>query len=456
MTPVGEARVDLRPSSAVARWLRLDLCALLGLMVAAVFGRLFDAYFVPGTGISYGQALVIAVVVALLIQAALGEPIGDYRVGLLAIGTFVALGLVSIVYASDPGVVVTELNGIVQNSFVFFAILFGVSTPRRLRSVIWGLIMGASIVAAVNLWQLATGTYDNHYWGLATGQLEVIVGEDFGQRIGGPGLGPNGLALMLTFCVPLAFDRYLNERARGLRWFAAALTVLMVVATMFTYSRNGFLTLILVAVVYARHRRIPWRRVLLVGAGAVALLAMIAPRDYVDRLATLVQLGSGQIGSQESLSAGRTSEYLVGLQMYAEHPVLGVGLGNYPTRYLEYSTQLGADTRRENRAPHSLYMQFAAELGALGVAWLLIVVATALVGLHRGKQLLVDSDPASSEMLAAIEIAFIAFLWFSLFRHVALPRYFLVPLALAFSAPGAVGAFTVPVPRRLLAAESST
>jgi hypothetical protein len=409
-------------------------------MVAAVWGRLFDAFFVPVIGLSYGEALVIGMIVALIIQAALGEPVGDYRVGLFVIGTFCALGLVSLVHAKDPSAVRTDLTGMIQNSFVFFAILLGVNTPRRLRGVVWALIVGAATVAAVNLWQLATGTYDNHYWGLATGGLEVIVGETIGQRIGGPGLGPNGLALMLTFCIPLAFDRWMNDPVRGLRWLAAGLTLLLVVATMFTYSRNGFLTLILLGVLIARHRRVPWRRVVLAGACLAAIVAAFAPRDYIDRLATLVDLGSGDIGSEQSLSVGRTSEYLVGLQMYADHPALGVGLGNYPSRYLEYSRQLGADTRRENRAPHSLYLQIAAELGAVGLAWLLVVVATALIGLRRGRRSLAASDHPSAEMLAAIEIAFVAFLWFSLFRHVALPRYFLIPVALALAAPGAVGA----------------
>ena len=382
---------------------------------------------------------MIGVVAALLVQAALGAAVGEYRVGLLAIGTFCALGLVSLVHAADSQAVSKELTGMVQNSFVFFAILLGVTTPKRLRAVIWALIAAAAIIAAVNLWQLATGTIDNQYWGLATGNHEVIVGDRIGYRIAGPGLGPNGLALMLTFCVPLAFDRWMNDPERGLRWLAAGLTVLLVVGTMFTYSRNGFLTLVILAVLIARHRRVPWRRVALVLACGAAVIAVAGPRDYVDRLATLVELGSGRIGSQQSLSVGRTSEYRVGMQMYSEHPVLGVGLGNYRSRYLEYSTQLGADTRRENRSPHSLYMQFATELGAVGLAWLLVVVATALIGLRRTRRLLAASDPAGADTLAAIEIAFVAFLWFSIFREVALLRYFLIPLGLALAAPRAFG-----------------
>jgi len=455
MTAVARAHPSSQWALDPARVLRLDLGLALAVMVAAVYGRLFDDFQVPGIGLSYGQALVITLTVALLIQASLGEPVGEYRVGLFVIGTFCALGLVSLAHAQDRAAVMTELSGMIQNSFVFFAILLGVTTPRRLRSVIWALILGAAIVAAVNLWQLATGTYENHYWGLATGELEVIVGETIGQRIGGPGLGPNGLALMLTFCIPLAFDRWMNDPVRGLRWVAAGVTLLLVAGTMFTYSRNGFLTMMLLAVLIARHRRVPWRRIAVAGACAVALIAAFAPRDYIDRLATLVELGSGKVGSEQSLSVGRTSEYIVGVEMYGDHPVFGVGLGNYPSHYLEYSTPLGVDARRENRAPHSLYLQFAAELGAVGLAWLLVVVATALVGLRRGRRLLAASDHASAEMLAAIEIAFVAFLWFSLFRHVALPRYFLVPVALALAAPGAVGAFTVPMCRSDVAGNRS-
>jgi O-antigen ligase len=429
----------------VSRLIRIDVCVPLAVMVAAVYGRLVDDFSVPVVGLSFGEALVIGMVVLLLMQAAVGDPpVGEYRVGLMVIGSYCILGLVSLLHAEDTAATTRELTAMIQNSFVFFAIVLGVTNRRRLRAVLWALIVGAAIVAAVNLWQLASGTYDNHYWGLATGNLEAIVGDTYGQRIGGPGLGPNGLSLMLTFCVPLGYDRFVHEPTRRLRLLAGTLTVVIIIGTMFTYSRNGFLTLILVAVLIAIHRRTPWYRLALGAVCLAGLVLLFAPRIYIDRLSTLVDLGSGDIGTQQSLSSGRESEYRIGIEMYGDHPLLGVGLGNYPSRYLEYSTKLGADTRREHRAPHSMYLQFAAELGAVGLTWLVVVVATAWVGLRRGRRRLPESDHLGSEMLVAIEIAFVAFLWFSLFRHVALPRYFLIPIALALAAPGAVWASASP------------
>ena len=58
---------------------------------------------------------------------------------------------------------------------------------------------------------------------------------------------------------------------------------------------------------------------------------------------------------------------IVGLQMFADHPILGVGLGNYPLLYQQYSQRLGIDLRSEIRQAHNLYLEVAAETGLLGL-----------------------------------------------------------------------------------------
>lgn len=408
-------------------------------VVAAVFGRLFDDFDVPGVGISYGQFLVMGAVAVLLAEVALSRhPAGEWRVAMLLLAGYCVLGLLSIVYARDTAAVTDELIDIVQNSLVFVVIVGAATTPSRLRGVIWGVVLASGILAAVNLYQLATGSFDQTFWGLAGGERELLGDDRSSFRISGPGLGPNGLAHILTFAIPLALDRSLGETRWRLRVVAAGITVLLVVATMFTYSRNGFLTMMLLGVLITAYRRVPIKRALGIGAVAVVALAMFAPGAYTERLDTLTRLGS-DLGTTQSRSVGRTSEYVAGVQMYVDHPVLGVGLGNYPSRYLEYSEQIGLDTRREDRAPHSLYLQFASELGAIGLAWLGIVIAVAIVGLRRSRRAAAEhGDRASAATLGAIEIAFIGFLAFSLFRHIALHRYFFIPIALALAAPGAL------------------
>ena len=43
--------------------------------------------------------------------------------------------------------------------------------------------------------------------------------------------------------------------------------------------------------------------------------------------------------------------------MFGDYPIFGVGPGNYPLHYLDYSQEIGLDPRLEQREAHSLYLE---------------------------------------------------------------------------------------------------
>ena len=124
------------------------------------------------------------------------------------------------------------------------------------------------------------------------------------------------------------------------------------------------MALVLVLGLIALERRIS-PAFLLGGAAAVLLLLPFLPGNYVERMRSLVTLGSSAETAvyQESSFRGRTSEYVSGLLMFADHPLLGVGIKNYPINYQTYSSRLGLDSRTEERDAHSLYIEALAENG---------------------------------------------------------------------------------------------
>ena len=77
---------------------------------------------------------------------------------------------------------------------------------------------------------------------------------------------------------------------------------------------------------------------------------------------------------EELTPAGRLGYWQAGLRMAGDHPLLGVGPGNYPSRSLEYrKTGIARDAEARND-PHSVYVGILAELGIAGAACLAAVL----------------------------------------------------------------------------------
>ncbi len=409
-------------------------------VLTAVYGRIGDASPLLGGEGTIAQVLSVAVGVAIFwrIVANNADP-GPWRLALAVIGSFFCIIVTSVLYAENHSYAIDDAGDLAKSTLVFAIIVAGVTNASQLRLATWAVVAATAFVSLINIFQQLTHTFGTDYWQLATSEAEAITSSTLDYRSAGPSLGPNGFALMLIFALPLAIDRALHEQRRGLRAVAALSTLSIVAAMLFTYSRNGFLNLVLLGLMVVYFYRINLLYALIGMLAFASVIAVASPDAFIDRIATLTEFVDSDAEQDDSLSSGRQSEYIVALQMFADHPVTGVGVGNYPHHYLSYSTALGLDDRREDRGAHSLYLQFAAELGIMGILWL----ATILLVLFRRlngtrKRLAAAGMVATSHQMAAYQMAFTLFFTFSLLRHLSIPRYFMVALAFAVAAPYAV------------------
>ncbi|MCF7875430.1 tetratricopeptide repeat protein [Candidatus Bipolaricaulota bacterium] len=87
----------------------------------------------------------------------------------------------------------------------------------------------------------------------------------------------------------------------------------------------------------------------------------------------------------------RAEDWYVGLEMLKDHPLVGIGLGNYKIEFLDYRAQFLNTARGENfggfipRAAqaHNEFVQFAAEIGILGILSILIGLGTLILNGFR-------------------------------------------------------------------------
>ena len=64
--------------------------------------------------------------------------------------------------------------------------------------------------------------------------------------------------------------------------------------------------------------------------------------------------------------AGARARTSPACEMWADHPLLGVGPDNFEVHYQTYSGAIGIDPRAEPRGAHNLYLESLAETGVLG------------------------------------------------------------------------------------------
>ncbi|HEX6204003.1 MAG TPA: glycosyltransferase, partial [Thermoanaerobaculia bacterium] len=171
----------------------------------------------------------------------------------------------------------------------------------------------------------------------------------------------------------------------------------------------------------------------------VALSWVLAPEGFARRLTTLREVlpGGEEVLRPDSSFAKRRLVTAVAWQMFLDAPLLGVGAGNYGSRFTSYADRVGSDARLyeepgERNFPHNLYLEVAAETGAVGLAaFALIVVAAfaSLVGARRRH--LARGDPRTAALAEGLGLALVGFLITGLFLHGEFPRYLYLLLGLS-------------------------
>lgn len=177
----------------------------------------------------------------------------------------------------------------------------------------------------------------------------------------------NDLAINIAVNVPFCFAFFLRARA-GIRKAAWLMAVgAMLVAVLLTYSRSGFLALVLAGMVCLWEFGVKGRRFHLIVLAVMLSLLMVgfAPKNYSIRLESIFL---GHIpGAIDRGSADARKELLeTSLHLMVQHPLFGVGPGNFPTFTGVW------------RVAHNTYAQMGAEVGLPALVLFLLLLGAAL------------------------------------------------------------------------------
>jgi putative inorganic carbon (hco3(-)) transporter len=351
----------------------------------------------------------------------------------------VAYGMVvftSLLYAVNYSTAANTASDFAKNGVITILLVIIIQKRSTFRGALWMLVIAGIITGSISVIQYLTKTFTNPYWGLGQAKiLNIVTGvEDF--RVSGPIGDPNFYAQILVVIVPLAFHFMLSEKKLILRLLAAWSLAVCSLSIIFTFSRGGAVALGAVLVCLLIYRKLRPLELILIALLIIGMAAFL-PDQYSARLLTIAQIGTGQTDVREEVSLrGRLSELLVSWQMFNDHPLIGVGVGNYPQYYQSYSRQVGLDPRTENREPHNLFLEVAAETGIIGLSIFFLVLYFSFRGIRQAWLTFKKTGiNPYADMVAFYGIAFAGYLTAALFIHGAYPRYLWLLVGLALSLP---------------------
>jgi O-antigen ligase/polysaccharide polymerase Wzy-like membrane protein len=264
---------------------------------------------------------------------------------------FCLTGLLSIPFAIDRFTAWQEFSGTFIRCIVIFLVMVNVvRTKARLK----GLLLIALITG---IW-LSFEAINDYRLGLAT-----IEGYRAGGRGGGILGNSNDMALFLVTIVPIAIALSLGSRNLARKFLFGGCAVLMVVGIVLTYSRGGFIGLLVALTFFAwkagQRRRL---EIVVVGFLIVAAFLALVP-GYSLRLASILVPSLDPVRSSEA----RSGELLRSLYVAIRHPVLGIGMGNY-----------APEMSYRGLVTHNSYTQVAAEMGMAALVCYTMFIVTPL------------------------------------------------------------------------------
>jgi O-antigen ligase len=334
---------------------------------------------------------------------------------LLAVAVLAVAYVAASIGASDRAAAAGETLDLLSYGVIVALLMLLLDTPAWLRRAVWAVVAGVGVLALLAIVQQVTKTYGSTYGGFAS----VLPAGD-AMRSAGP-LNPNPFGQILATSAVLAFYLARVQSRPSARALAGAISLTCVIAAIYTQSRAALIALLIVAIAIAVLHGVRLRVLAVAICAMVALAPVVLPNSLDQRIDALSDGTSATASFRDNNSLrGRTSENLAAVNMWADHPLLGVGPDNFEVHYQTYSAAIGIDQRAEARGAHNLYLEAFAELGLLGAAAFLTVIWLSLRGAWRARSRLEGRDALLCEGLA---VALGAFLICALTLHSAYARY---------------------------------
>jgi len=209
---------------------------------------------------------------------------------------------------------------------------------------------------------------------------------DASLRVYGTFDQPNPYAGYINIPLSISLALALLGRNWTTRMLAGLSAIILAVAEFLSQSRGGEIALaaalIFIVIAGMSSLRV-FMRVILVALSGVFLVLLVgwipvSVFNPVLRFVGVIQISLTNPTNQDYSTAERLAHWIAGIHMFLDHPVLGVGIGNYPDAYSRYFITIFTNSLGH---AHNYYINMAAETGSIGlIVFLLFILAVFVAG----------------------------------------------------------------------------
>ena len=295
---------------------------------------------------------------------------------------------------------------------VFFLLTQVLVTLPRVRKLLWAIILSELAVTSVSIFLSPKAIWVG----------ERMLGFNLGI------LGWNFLGIAEALTIPYIAAIFVVRRSLPGASVLVAAVVSMTWMLMLTASRSGLMDVVFSAALTSLVvlRSTPRGRILAV-AMALALVVAIsmAPPVFWERVGTMWG-GTDDSTSEVAASAQESSEshltvLIASLKYTLEHPVFGLGLGNF---VIANGTDLGVSTAWIGT--HNTFTEISSEAGVPALLLFVGLLITALRNIKKTSKALAD-DPEAQELkliARATQVSLLSFAFGACFAHLGYEYYF--------------------------------
>tara|TARA_R110002072_G_scaffold25443_4_gene84999 strand:- start:24 stop:1514 length:1491 start_codon:yes stop_codon:yes gene_type:complete len=347
---------------------------------------------------------------------------------------FVLAQFLGVLFSRDVPTAANQLReSILEGVLIYLLVVNAARTPQALWHILWALLAAAVVMGIAPILQQLTGNFGTTFGGL--GQvldtpISTASGSGKQLRLSGTIGETNRYAQVMLMLVPVGLVVAWQARGALSRAFAVFATAVALGGFVLAFSRGGAVAAVGVFAAAMMIRVISFRQgVTIAGAGFLLLLAV---PQFRDRMMTLPGVGTlihGREPESDGAVKGRLTEMIAAAQVFADHPIIGVGPGVFPSYCRDYGNRLNIRRLDTEREAHCLYLELGAENGIVGIVGFGGMVGLVVLRLIRQRRRWLW-HPHIAALATAALLMNLAYLASAVFLHMSYLRYFWFTLAL--------------------------
>lgn len=332
------------------------IAAVCAIMLYPEFGLYILALITPLISVKYGLVILALTVISFIIRLIINKDFKLKKIPFIYSIIFFMIPLtISAITSFTRGASLQKLVVYIISFIALFLIVNLIDSKKKLYFLILAIIIASILVSVYGLYQYKLGAAVKDSW------VDRELNPGLRTRVYSTLENPNILAEYLILIIPLTFAVFWTCKKNLNRLFFLFAVGIQCLCLLLTFSRGGWLGIVLAMVVFAIFVD---RRLLILYLLAGIGLIIVSPEVVMTRIATISN-------TQDSSTAFRFSLWMAALDMIRDYWTTGVGLGYtaFKAIYPQYM-RLGIMAVHT----HNIYLQMFIETGIFGFIGFVIFI----------------------------------------------------------------------------------